>query len=629
MKLRIAFAAASLLISALVATPASALATSVTITGVSLENRYVVQGTNGSLKHLLGEFRHAKRIFGDFALVQAPSEAIKSTLMTSGREFGDVKVSPDQRKFRLDLPNDTYWSDLWAMDVNAEYGIDLIAAHDLFTTKAPGEDAVVAVLDTGYTVHPDLADSYIGGYDFINDPSNSNDGDGRDADPSDAGDWYGFYSSSWHGTHVHGTIAATKNNNQGVVGVAPGAKVLHGRVLGTWGAYDSELAMAIRWAAGVSVTGIPANATPADVINMSLGGFGPCTPILQTAITAARTAGTVVAVAAGNDISNAADYAPANCNNVITVAATGPEGLRSWYSNYGAVVDVAAPGGDDDYGVSGEILSTLNSGTTTPGSPIYAAYQGTSMATPHVAGVVALIRSANPGLTAAQVESILLGSVNAFPTDTGDSPCSTAGNCGSGLIDAHMAVQAALSSSGVADTQVRNANAVVESGAVTITWNAPVDTASLAGYQVTLAGSRSKCTLAVAVTTCRFLRLKNGTMYSANIQAKYGANFVTGVQIDFTPAGRPASPKLGKVTSGNGSLTPQWNLVANNGSPITLYLAEALTSTGVVAGFCQTSSALSCLISGLASGTSYKIRLTATNAIGSTSSTSRSTYRTR
>ena len=104
--------------------------------------------------------------------------------MTSGREFGDVKVSPDQRKFRLDLPNDTYWSDLWAMDVNADYGIDLIAAHDLFTTKAPGEDAVVAVLDTGYTVHPDLADSYIGGYDFINDPSNSNDGDGRDADPS-------------------------------------------------------------------------------------------------------------------------------------------------------------------------------------------------------------------------------------------------------------------------------------------------------------------------------------------------------------------------------------------------------------------------------------------------------------
>lgn len=629
MKLKSALVAMLLLSSFVTVNPVSALATKVSITGVSLENRYIVEGRNGAIKHLLKDFGNARRLFGDFALVQAHSQDIFDTLSSANENFGAVNIIPDQRKTRTDIPNDTYWADLWSMDVNTEYGIDLLAAHDLFTTKNPGEDAVVAVLDTGYTVHPDLAASYIGGYDFISDPSNSNDGDGRDSDPSDSGDWWGSYASSWHGTHVHGTIAATKNNNAGVVGVAPFAKVLHGRVLGSWGGYDSEIAMAIRWAAGLSVTGVPTNSNPADVINMSLGGFGQCSSIFQTAITSARSAGTVVVVAAGNDISNAIDYAPANCSNVITVAATGPEGFRAWYSNYGSIVDIAAPGGDSDYGVSGEILSTLNSGVTTPGSPIYAAYQGTSMATPHVAGVVALIRSANPSLTASQVENILLASVNPFPVDSGDSPCSNASMCGNGIVDAQIAVQAALSGSGVLDTQVQGASATIESGRTTISWSSPVQTADLTGYQVTLEGSRSKCTNTISQTTCNFTRLKNGTTYVATIQAKYGLSYVTGVQLEFMPAGAPSAPRLRNVSIGIGSLTPQWDLAANNGSPITLYRAEALLSTGVVAGYCETTSALSCVISGLVSRTAYKIRITATNGIGSTSSTSRTTFRPR
>ena len=629
MKIRAAVTIVILLVSTLIANPASAEVTRVSITGVSLENRYIVEGRNGSLKHLLGNFSNSSRLFGDFALVHAHSAAIRESLLSSNQRFGFVTISPDQRKTRADLPNDTYWNDMWAMDVNAQYGIDLLAAHDLFTTKAPGEDAVVAVLDTGYTAHPDLADSYIGGYDFIADLENSNDGNGRDSDPSDAGDWYGFYSSSWHGTHVHGTIAASKNNNAGVVGVAPGAKVLHGRVLGSWGGYDSEIALAIRWSAGLSVTGIPTNTNQADVINMSLGGFGPCSSVFQSAITAARNAGTVIVVAAGNDISNAADFAPANCSNVITVAATGPEGFRSWYSNYGSIVDVAAPGGDSDYGVGGEIISTLNTGTTTPGSPTYAFYQGTSMATPHVAGVVALIRSANPTLSALQVENILRASVNIFPTDTGVSPCSTAGNCGSGLIDAQMAVQAALSDGGVAETQVRSAAAGIESGAVTLTWVTPVLTTDLTGFLVTIEGTRSKCTNAATNTTCRITRLKNGTEYTATIQAKYGTSYVAGVSVLFTPAGKPSAPKLKSVSAGPASLTPNWDAAQNNGSPITSYRAEAVTTAAVVIGFCETTTALSCVISGLMSNVAYKIKITATNALGSTSSTSRGTYRPR
>ncbi|MFZ9309075.1 MAG: S8 family serine peptidase [Candidatus Nanopelagicales bacterium] len=629
MKLKSALVAMLLLSSFVTVNPVSALATKVSIAGVSLENRYIVEGRNGAIKHLLKDFSNARRLFGDFALVQAHSQDIVDRLQAANDNFGAVTIIPDQRKTRSDIPNDTYWSDLWSMDVSAEYGIDLLAAHDLFTTKNPGEDAVVAVLDTGYTVHPDLAASYIGGYDFIGDPANSNDGNGRDSDPSDAGDWWGGYGSSWHGTHVHGTIAAAKNNNAGVVGVAPFAKVLHGRVLGSWGGYDSEIAMAIRWAAGLSVTGVPRNSNPADVINMSLGGFGTCSSVFQSSIASARNAGTVVVVAAGNEISNASNYAPANCNNVITVAATGPEGYRAWYSNYGSIVDIAAPGGDSDYGVSGEILSTLNSGVTTPGSPIYAAYQGTSMATPHVAGVVALIRSANPSLTASQVENILLASVNPFPVDSGYSPCSSSSMCGSGIVDAHLAVEAALIGTGVLDNQVQDAVATVSSARATISWNTPQDTSNLTGYLVTLAGSRSKCTNAVSVTKCTFTRLKNGTTYVATIQAKYGSSYVTGVELEFMPAGAPSSPRLTKVSVGIGSLTPQWGSVANNGSPITSYSAEALLSSGVVAGYCETTSALSCVITGLVAGTRYKIRITATNGIGSTSSTSRSTYRPR
>jgi serine protease len=513
----------------------------------------------------------------------------------------------------------------------------------LFTAKQPGADAIVAVLDTGYTDHPDLEASYEGGYDFLDefDPygdAQSNDGDGPDTDPHDAGDFWlensygGPWGSSWHGTHVHGTIAATKNNGVGVVGVAPSADVIHGRVLGTWGGFDSAIAASIRWAAGLAVSGVPTNTKPADVINLSLGGSSPtCPSIYANAIFAARTAGSVVVVAAGNSNQDAGGFTPANCTGAITVAATGPEGYRSWYSNYGSVVDIAAPGGDSNY-TNGGIQSTLNTGFSTPQVPTYAYYQGTSMATPHVAGVVALIRSANPDLTVEQVETILLASVNSFRADARTNSCSQSGKCGAGLVDAQKAVAAALAAGGggggVTDTQVQTASATVESGKATINWTAPRNVTNLSGYQVTVAGLRSSCTNTTAQLSCTFTRLKNGQSYTATIKAKYGSSYAEGHTLTFVPAGIPSSLSISGVRLGRGTLNVTWRAASPNGSAILGYRAEALFSNGSVAGFCETTTALTCTISGLSAG-SYKVKLIATNAMGSASVTSRSTYRIR
>jgi serine protease len=262
---------------------------------------------------------------------------------------------------------------------------------------------------------------------------------------------------------VAGTIAAKTNNGVGVAGVAYGAKVVPARVLGRCGGYTSDIADAIVWASGGTVTGVPANANKARVLNLSLGGTGACDTTTQNAINSARSRGAVVVVAAGNSNVNASNASPANCAGVIAVAATGRSGGKASYSNYGANVDVAAPGGD--YGAG--ILSTLNSGTSTPASDSYASYMGTSMATPHVAGVAALMLSANPNLTPDEVEARLKSTARAFP-----AACS---GCGAGIVDAAAAVNAALPSTPVvapsqneveSNNYISTANKVTASGTV-------------------------------------------------------------------------------------------------------------------------------------------------------------------
>nr|WP_245192344.1 S8 family serine peptidase [Arthrobacter pigmenti] len=313
--------------------------------------------------------------------------------------------------------------------------------------RSTGAGVRVAVIDTGITTHRDLAGNVIGGYDFVSDLDVAVDGNGRDNNPQDPGDWCDVPTgngteripSSWHGTHVAGIVAAQANNGLGVAGVAYGAKVQPVRALGACGGWESDIADAIVWAAGGSVSNVPANPTPAKVINLSLGADGACDGVFQSAIDTATQRGAVVVVAAGNEDQNVANVAPANCANVISVGATGRDGARALYSNFGTGVDVSAPGGDFVTGDEGGILSTWNSGDTGPASESYAMMEGTSMAAPHVAGAAALMLSLNPALSPAQVESLMKQSARPLPV-----PCAL--GCGTGLVDGTAAVAAASAS---------------------------------------------------------------------------------------------------------------------------------------------------------------------------------------
>ncbi|MDX3518391.1 S8 family peptidase [Streptomyces scabiei] len=362
-------------------------------------------------------------------------------------------VAPDRLNKAMATPNDTEYSKQWDL-YEATAGMNVPGAWD----KVTGTGVTVAVIDTGYVAHSDLAANIVGGYDFISDTKVANDGNGRDSNPADPGDWTAANecaagdpagTSSWHGTHVAGTIAAVTNNSKGVAGIAYGAKVSPLRVLGKCGGYDSDIIDAITWASGGTVSGVPANTNVAKVINMSLGGGGACTSATQTAINAAVNRGTTVVVAAGNSNANAANYSPASCNNVISVAATNRAGSRSYYSNFGSIVDIAAPGGETRTVQSGGILSTLNAGASTPGSESYDYYQGTSMAAPHIAGLAALVKSANSALTPAQIESAIKTNSRALP-----GTCS--GGCGAGLADAAKTVQAVTGGGSTGGTTFTN-----------------------------------------------------------------------------------------------------------------------------------------------------------------------------
>ncbi len=318
-------------------------------------------------------------------------------------------------------PDDPRLNEQWGFSSSAA-SLNVRPAWD----KATGAGQVVAIIDTGRTRHPELDANTLPGYDFISSGSMAGDGNGRDDNPDDTGDSQWGQPSSWHGTHVAGTVAAATNNRLGVAGTAFDAKLVHVRVLGKGGGYTSDIADGMVWAAGGMVNGVPRNANPAKVLNLSLGGQGACDRASQAAVDGAIRNGATVVVAAGNSNADVSRFSPANCRGVVAVAATTSRGARAGFSNYGRAITLAAPGEN--------ILSTLNSGRTTPGAPAYAAYNGTSMAAPHVAGVVALMQSAVDGrLTPAQVTEIL--KQTARPLLVG---CPQ--GCGAGMADADAAV---------------------------------------------------------------------------------------------------------------------------------------------------------------------------------------------
>jgi len=352
----------------------------------------------------------------------------------------------------------------WYLD--SEYGVN---ATDAWKVTKGSPSIVVAVVDSGITEHPDLDDNIVAGYDFISSSRESRDGNGRDADPSDPGDYLtSGENSSWHGTHVAGIIAA-ESNSIGITGVAPRVKIQPVRVLGPNGGTEADIAAGINWAIGVRISGVTTNATPAKVINLSIGSsdFSTCytnSPV-QLAIDEAKRRDVTLVTAAGNDDQIATASFPGNCSGNITIGATGIKGDRSYYSNYSDYnriydvyigVDISAPGGDDRAGIGapagGQIWSTLNDGTRSPGNPTYGKQQGTSMSSPIAAGVVALMYSIRPTITDDQVWSILSKTAKPFAassectdqlieTTLNNGTKVTTGLCGVGIIDAAAAVK--------------------------------------------------------------------------------------------------------------------------------------------------------------------------------------------
>ena len=345
-----------------------------------------------------------------------------------------------------------------------EYGVGVddgeLDALDA-VNSADGDGVVVSVIDTGITAHPDLDGQLVDGYDFVSSPDSLSDerspgvgdvafdGDyvdagrfgsvGRDADPSDPGDWRDVApvrSSSWHGTHMAGIIAARTGNAQGVAGLAPAAKVQPIRALSWRGGLLSDVVASITWASGGSVSGVPDNRTPANVINMSFTAEAACPASLQQAISDATGRGAVVIAAAGNAGADAGAFAPANCADVIAVGASDRAGKRAAYSNFGSTVDVSAPGGDVN--TDGGVVSTVNSGSREPADATYGGRQGTSIAAAHISAVAARtlsVESLTPGAVAQKITG--RDAVKAFADGACDDDASK--SCGSGIVSLFQA----------------------------------------------------------------------------------------------------------------------------------------------------------------------------------------------
>lgn len=515
------------------------------------------------------QLSHRRFMSGDGHVVKLPRKiALSDARLIAQTLRSDPNIEyaePDVRMFPLLQPNDPQYVSQWhykspyAPD-NEPGGINLPSAWDL-TTGSTG--IVVGVIDTGIVAHADLAARIVPGYDFISDPAVAGDGNGRDDDPSDPGDWVAANEcdedspaedSSWHGTHVAGTIGAATNNSTGVAGVSWAAKILPVRVLGKCGGYTSDIIDGMKWAAGLAVNGAPANAHPAKVLNLSLGGSGPCGLFLQNAVNSVIAAGTSIVVAAGNEDSNASLYSPASCAGVITIAAVDRSGGRASYSNYGSSVKLAAPGGAGSNG----ILSTLNSGTkdpvASPAGDVYRFYRGTSMATPHVAGVISLLLTQNPSFTPAQVLARLQSSARAFSTGT-SSDCSTS-TCGAGIIDAAAALAADVSVS-------LTASASTPFTGQPITYNIIVSNHG--------PGPADSSTLSVAVS---------GNASLSSISSSHGTCSNTMVcNLGKINAGAIASVNLTLAPTETGSLTVSTAVIANIYDPNTANNAAFLSSS--------------------------------------------------
>jgi serine protease len=413
--------------------------------------------------------------------------ALASTLARLRADPRVEYAEPDERRHVLATPNDTLFSGQWYLQNTQLAAVDAVDAWDLTTGSA---GVVVADLDTGVRFeHPDLrnatANRLLAGYDMIGGDSQgnfltANDGDGRDPDASDPGDWVSaadqknalfanctLTNSTWHGTRVAGILAALSDNGEGIAGLSWSGWLLPVRVLGKCGGYDSDILAAMAWAAGLHVDGVPDNPYPARIINMSLGSVGSCPASYQQIIDQLLQLGVLVVVSAGNE-GGPVD-APANCAGVAGVAAVRQVGTKVGFSSLGPEIALSAPGGNCVNTGAGEpclfsIQTTTNTGKTAPVASTYTDQfnfnVGTSFSAPIVSGIAALMLSVNGNLTSEQlIARLQSGATTPFPAPQGVPVChgpAEAGDlqtaecacttqvCGAGMVNAHGAVLEAL-----------------------------------------------------------------------------------------------------------------------------------------------------------------------------------------
>ncbi|MFZ9889761.1 MAG: S8 family serine peptidase, partial [Myxococcota bacterium] len=325
-----------------------------------------------------------------------------------------VRASEDRWVHPFATPNDPGMSYLWHYE-----SIGTRAGWDVTTGLSTQR---VGVVDTGTVVtHQDLAAKVVDGYDFIYETDFSVDGDGRDDDFTDPGDGgncgYGYMDHSWHGSHVAGTIVASTNNGVGIAGLSWGAKLVTGRALGRCGGTTVDIFEAMAWMSGYAIEGVPnlAAANVVDVVNLSLGADEACSDVEADYIgTILAQTDVVIVAAAGNSGNGVPVSSPANCPGVLSVGAFGPGANRPLanYSNFSADLDIVAPGGDDNEGV----LSACGGS-----NDCYQYQAGTSMAAPHIAGAVSLLRAVNPTLSQDDIRTVLR-STGATCTGCGNIP---------------------------------------------------------------------------------------------------------------------------------------------------------------------------------------------------------------
>ena len=554
-------------------------------------------------------------------LTSAEAEPIAAALQARSDVLA---VEPNRRVYPATvIPNDPLFPqqwDMWNGGGPSDYGT---RAADIWSVTKGAPQVVVGVVDTGSTDHPDLAGSTVPGFDFVSDAAAARDGDRWDANPADEGDWCPRDGdpSSWHGTHVAGTVNAVQDNGIGVTGLAPGVKVQHLRVLGACGGSGADILSAVVWGSGGNLgswfSNYPGqdpgvNPTPASVLNLSLGGSGPCEAISREIFGDARARGTTVVVAAGNESESVSASWPANCPGVISVASSTRNGALSGFSNFGTApgqITLTAPGTS--------ILSTYNSGSTVPVSPDYRAINGTSMAAPHVAAAAALLYSL--GVTRPDdVEAALRAAVMPFsPT----SPCDTA-RCGAGLLDvSKLAAYAPVTDPG-APTSV---TAVPGDARATVSWTPPAQTggSDLVSATATASPGGQSCT--TATTSCEITGLANGTTYTVSVTVTNagGRTGPPGVSAAFTPErsatvpGQVSGFSKGRFTKSGGlyRVTVRWQAPSDDGgSAVTGYVARY--GTGSRWNAWTDLSQPSGRIVGMKRGTTYRVQVRAVNSVG-------------